>query len=122
MQEATSSVTLAFDRFGCDCLAAESAVAGSCCAEVLRAAARHYLAQLNSGRLATRVPDFARETLDSPQLVVGLELDAEDLAKLRLEAQRQGLAVEQLLAHAALLYVAEAGSVRPGAPTLTLVD
>lgn len=117
-----SSVTLAFDRFGCDCLAAESAFAGLARTEILRAATRHYLAELNSGRLATRVPHFARCKLTAPELEVGLELDGGDLAKLSLEAQRQGLEVEQLLAHAALLYVADGSCGRSATAPLTLVD
>ena len=120
--ETMSSVTLTFDRFGCDCLAAESAVAGRCCSEVLRAAALHYLAELNTGRLATRVPSFARGKPTAPELEVGLELDPAVLERLSLEAERQGLEVERLLAHAALLYVAEVGAGRPAAPSLTLVD
>jgi hypothetical protein len=101
------SVMLAFDSFGSECLAAESG-AVDCTADFLRAAAHHYLAELGRGRLATRVPAFARFGRGVRMVEVGLDLGVEELTALRAEAERQGLCLELLLAHAALLYLADA--------------
>jgi hypothetical protein len=114
-----STVTLAFDRFGCDCIAAESATAGICSSEFLRTAARRYLDELGKGRFSRRVPDFARTALASPAVEIGVELEGDDLAALNDEADRQGVPLEQLLAHAALCYVAENGA---GRAKLSLVE
>jgi hypothetical protein len=108
----TRNVTLAFDRFGSECLAAGSAGVGCSTAEFLRAAARHYLDELARGRLTTRVPALAGLGRGVHTIEVGLDLGVEELAALRAEAERQGLRLELLLAHAALLYVADSRSGR----------
>jgi hypothetical protein len=111
-----SSVVLGFDGFGHESLAAEAA-GGTCIGEVLRLAVRHYLSQLDSDRFTVRVPAFARTPRRSPPMSVGVDLEESDLAVLTSEAERQGLAVEELVGHAALFYLADrhAGRVALGA-------
>jgi hypothetical protein len=108
-----SSVVLGFDGFGHESLAAEAAGRGACFAELLQAAVRHYLSQLEGDRFSLRVPAFARSARRSPPMSVGVALDECDLAALSSEAERQGLAVEELLGHAALFYLADQDAGRP---------
>lgn len=118
---ATDRVVLAFGGFGRDSLIAESDLYGSEISDVLRLAVRHYLSQLGGERFVVQVPFFARSALPAPEMQVGLELEQQDLAAVTSEAERQGLAVEELLAHAALLYLsdAEAGRARQAGPQVT---
>ena len=111
-----SSVVLGFDGFGHESLAAESG-GGTCIAEVLQRAVRHYLSQLDSDRFTLRVPAFARTPRRSQPMSVGVDLDESDFAVLTSEAERQGLGVEELLGHAALFYLADrhSGRVASGA-------
>jgi hypothetical protein len=112
-----SSHVVAFDGFGQKSLAAQAD--GGPVSEVLQEAVRHYLSELGSDRFVLRVPDFVRSPRSKPGIPVGLELDEGDRAALTCEADRQGLAVEDLLGHAALLYLADAdadaGSLSSGA-------
>jgi hypothetical protein len=100
------SLVLAFDRFGRDCLALETATGGGV-ADFLRCAIRHYLSEVDSDRVAIRVPSFVRSRLPAPEFQIGLELDQADLARLTATAEHQGVAVEELCRHAALLYLSD---------------
>jgi hypothetical protein len=104
---ANDEVMLAFAGFGRDTLMAESDGGGAGAGDVLQAAVRHYLEQLAGERFVVRVPFFARSKLPAPELRVGCKLEPQELAAVSSEAERQGLAVEELLAHAALLYLAD---------------
>ncbi len=102
-----NNLVLGFDGFGRDYLAAEAALVGGGLADVLQLAVRHYLSELDRDRFALRVPEFARTRRRTPELEFGVDLDEAALAALTSEADRQGLAVEELLGHAALLYLAD---------------
>jgi hypothetical protein len=99
--------SLSLDSFGRDTLAAEAALVGAGTGEVLRLAVRHYLSELEGDRFALRVPAFARGARRRPGTEVGVELEERDRAALVSEADRQGLDMEDLLGHAALLYLAD---------------
>lgn len=68
----------------------------------------HYASRLAAGRPPAEVPRFAAsEPLPDPVVVVDLAL-APDLEELmEREAERQGVPLERLTAHAVLVYLAE---------------
>jgi len=68
----------------------------------------HYASRLAAGRRPAQIPGFLTdEPLPDPVLVVEVAL-APDLEELmEREAERQGVSLERLAAHAVLVYLAE---------------
>jgi hypothetical protein len=85
-------------------------------AEFVADAAEYFLAEREQGRSARLVPDFARN--DGPGAAhVAFELDLPDGTWHRLneESVRQAVAVERLLAHAALYLIGDLNAGRVSA-------
>lgn len=77
---------------------------------ILALACSYYEAELSGGRAATVVPRFGQPPLERESRAtrtLTLELGAECLRRLEQEAVRQGVALERLCEHAALLYLAD---------------
>jgi hypothetical protein len=73
---------------------------------VLGRAAEHYLAEGGSERTSRRLPRFRREPA-AAAAPVEIDLEPEVWHALQEEAERQGVPVERVLEHAALLLVAD---------------
>jgi hypothetical protein len=112
-------VRLQLDDFGREALEAQMR-GGSSPDAVIRAAARYYLADRDSGRIAWRVPRFTHLG-DSSVAVTEVELDDETMEALEEEAQRQGIPSARLAEHALLYFVADLDSGR-AAPRLANAD
>jgi hypothetical protein len=71
-------------------------------------ALRHYVARLESGWLPPKYPDFLRFSSSPNPATADLELqlDAEAQATLQREGLRNGTPIEQIAAHAVLVYLA----------------
>ena len=68
----------------------------------------HYTSKLKAGRAPIEVPRFDNGLgTKDPELVLNLELAPEIEELLVREAARQGASLEDLVAHAVLLYLAE---------------
>ena len=97
--------------FGAASVRAQARLEHRSLSSLMGAAVRRYVAGLGKERPAARVPRFARgaatEKADEAALEFELTLDDEQWATLSDEAERQGVTVEALAAHAALLYVAD---------------
>ncbi len=75
--------------------------------QLVAQASAYYASELDGGRAASTVPRFAREIRGGESRTLTLELDAASLARLQQEAERQEMPLERLLAHAAILYLAD---------------
>lgn len=110
-------VRLCFDRFGSAALAGHAAERGSEATDVIVAAARHLLAELGRGRMAVRLPHWARPSDEgSPRVHMHCELPPDTAEALEGLAAQQGVPVRHLLEHAALLYLADVDAGRLGEP------
>jgi hypothetical protein len=68
----------------------------------------HYTGRLRAGRPPIGLPRFADDgATPIPEVVLDLTLPPEVGELLEREAQRQGVAVERLVAHSVLIYLAE---------------
>lgn len=69
----------------------------------------HYTGKLKAGRPQVEFPHFDDDegTSRDPEVVIDLALAPEVEVLLEREAKRQDVAVEQLVAHAVLIYLAE---------------
>jgi hypothetical protein len=107
------SVRLELDDFGKQALEAQVR-RGSTRDAVIRTAARYYLADRGSGRLAWRPP---RLVLGDEQShgIVDVELDEHTREALEEEAKRQGMAAPRLAEHALLYFLADLDSGRAAA-------
>lgn len=84
------------------------AFVGSDIAAGVRAALVHYTARLRSGLMPARFPRFcAAVRRGSGEAVFEIPLDPEVERSLELEARRQNASLEQLVAHAVLVYLAD---------------
>ena len=91
----------------------------------LRQAALYYLCERDSGRLAWRVPPFARlrpRGRHDGQVEVALELDEDVWRRLEAESDRQRVALSQLLEHAALFFLSDLDSSSRRARALECLD
>lgn len=105
------SVRLELDDFGKEALEAQVR-RGSTRDAVIRTAARYYLADRDSGRLAWRPPRFARTEHQFAGAVTNVELDEDTMQALEDEARRQGVAIHRLAEHALLYFLADLDSGR----------
>lgn len=105
------ALTLRFDEFGWESLESEAGRNGDGLDELLSHAAAYFYAEPSMSRTAARVPGFKPGARGTPR-EVRLEGDADCWNGLEAEARRQGIPLERLLEHAALLYLAEINSGR----------
>ena len=106
------SLSLALDEFGAAALEQHAERFSAPPAEVATRAARYYVSDLDSGRLALRVPRLAKGVGGKPALSLRVELDDDSLRQLDAEATRQDVPVEALLRHAVLYFLADLDSGR----------
>lgn len=102
------SLVLAFDDFGWQALEDEARAEGWELGELLAIACRYYVRELDrDGRVELSAPDWKPPERGS---VRELELDLPDESwrTLDREADLQGISLERLVAHAALLFLADA--------------
>jgi hypothetical protein len=105
------ALTLSFDEFGWQRLESEARHDGAGLDDLLSRAAAYFYDERPTGRAATLAPAFKPDARGEPR-EVHLEEDAECWEGLEGEAQSQGIPVERLLEHAALLYLADSDSGR----------
>jgi hypothetical protein len=105
------SVRLELDDFGKEALEAQVR-RGSTRDAVIRTAARYYLGDRESGRLAWRPPPFARRGEQAADAITDIDLDEDTMEALEAEARRQGVAAHQLAEHALLYFLADLDSGR----------
>jgi hypothetical protein len=108
------SLRLELDDFGKEALE-EQVRRGSTRDAVIRTAARYYLADRDSGRLAWRPPRFVRTEHQFAGAVTHVELDEDTMEALEDEARRHGVATHRLAEHALLYYLADLDSGRAAA-------
>jgi GNAT superfamily N-acetyltransferase len=105
------SVRLELDDFGKEALEVQ-ALRGSTRHAVIRTAARYYLADRGSGRLAWRPPPFASRGEQAGDAITDIELDEDTMDALEAEARRQGVGTHRLAEHALLYFLADLDSGR----------
>jgi hypothetical protein len=106
------SLSLALDEFGASALEQEAARLSVSPTELGSRAARYYLADRESGRVALRVPRLSREAEGKRELQMSIDLDLDSWRDLESEATRQDVSVEALLEHAILYFLADLDSGR----------
>jgi hypothetical protein len=104
-------VTLRFDGFGWKSLESEAERQGETIDESLTRAIAYFGSMLPTTRPAVRAPRFKPRDQGTPH-EVALELTGECWEKLEEETERQGILLEQLLEHAAMLHLSDAESGR----------
>jgi hypothetical protein len=104
-------ITLRFDEFGWESLESQARRDGETVEDLLSRAAAYYDAERPTRRAATRAPPFKPGGRGTPR-EVRPELGRECWERLEGEAERQDVALERLLEHAALLYLADIDSGR----------
>jgi hypothetical protein len=105
------SVRLELDDFGSEALDAQVR-GGSTRDAVIRTAARYYLADRGSGRLAWRPPRFVRAGEPAAGPVTDVTLDDETMEALEEAAAHHGVATHRLAEHALLYFLADLDSGR----------
>jgi hypothetical protein len=105
------SVRLELDDFGREALEAQVR-SGSSRDAVIRTAARYYLADRESGRVAWRPPRFARRDDYPAGTITDVELDQDTMEALETEARRHGIPAPRLAEHALLYFLADLDSGR----------
>jgi hypothetical protein len=105
------SVRLVLDDFGKEALQAQVR-GGSSHDAVVRTAARYYLAERGSGRVASRPPRFVHAELRRAGAVTDVQLDKATLKALETEARRQGIPLNRLAEHTLLYFLADLDSGR----------
>ena len=108
---ATRELTLRLDEFGWGILESQARRDGETLDEFLARAAAYFDAELHANRAATLVPQFRR---DDQGVAREIRVDVAPACweHLETEAARQGVALERLLEHAALLHLADIDSGR----------
>ena len=101
------TVTLEFDEFGHGALEEQTRHFGISSAEFLQTAAVYYLADIESGRAATRVPSIPSSPQAKDRATMELELETSAWHALGDEAQRQQVRLERLLEHAFIYFLAD---------------
>jgi hypothetical protein len=99
----TRQMRLALDRFGRTTIVATAALLGMSVNAFVGLAALWCIA----GNTAWAVPSFAGRSSGELGLEVTMSLQEDDWTALEAEAERQSVAVERLLHHAALCLVAD---------------
>ena len=105
------ALTLRFDEFGWERLESEAGRNRDALDELLSRAAAYFCAERSRSRTAALAPGFKPGARGTPR-EIRLEGDADCWKGLEAEARRQGIPLERLLEHAALLYLADIHSGR----------
>lgn len=103
-------ITTTFDEFGWSGLEDEARAERLALDQLVALACTYYASELAADRTATVVPRLGQppaERVEREARTLVLELDEECLRRLEEEAERQGLPLERLCEHAALLYLAD---------------
>ena len=100
-------ISITFDEFGWSALEEQASAERLELDGLVAMACSYYESELAAGRAATVVPRFGQPAVERETRTLVLELGAECLRRLEQEAERQGLAIERLCEHAALLYLAD---------------
>jgi hypothetical protein len=108
---AKKTVTLRFGGFGWESLESQAVQHGETLDESLSRAMAYFDAMLPTTRAAAIAPRFKPRDEGAPR-EIPLELTHESWERLEHEAERQGVPLEQLLEHAALLHLSDAESGR----------
>jgi hypothetical protein len=108
-------LSLSFSRFGWSGLEERAGGDGFDLAQVTEQACTYYASELDSGRLATKVPRSDVDASTGTARLLSLELDDECAERLNREAQRQGVSLERLVRHATLMYLADLDAGRVAA-------
>jgi len=105
-------LSLSLDEFGASALREHAERYSLSPPEFGSRAARYYLADRDSGRVALRVPRLPKAAAgrSAPRLTV--DLDPESLRELQAEAKRQDVSVEAMLEHAIMYFLADIDSGR----------
>lgn len=99
------------DAFGARALREYASGCGGSVSDVLRVAARYYLADAEGGRMVWRVPRISGQP-GGDSRGVDLEIDDETWQALEDEAHRQGIEFGPLAEHAILYFIADWDSGR----------
>jgi hypothetical protein len=105
------SMVLALGGFGSEAIEEHARRYTLSIETVVGRAAEHYVAEGGSQRMSRRLPRFQREPA-AAAAPVEIDLEPEVWQALQEEAERQGVPVERILEHAALLLVADLDSGR----------
>jgi hypothetical protein len=100
-------LTLSLDEFGASTLEAEAERYSVSTTGLARHAVHYYLSDLDSGRMALRVPRLPQAGPRGPALELALDLDADSWNELDREAERQEVPLERLLEHAIVYFLAD---------------
>ena len=100
-------ISIRFDEFGWSELEREASAEGLQLDRLVSLACAYYKSELANERMATLVPRFDQSAAERETRTLELELDAESLRLLEQEAERQELALERLIEHAAIFYLAD---------------
>jgi hypothetical protein len=106
----TRDVTLHLDEFGRRAFEQFTRRRSGSATAAVRTACLYYLADRDSGRPAWRAPKLA--AAPRPAAAVKVSLDSATWAALAEEAERQGLAAEDLALHAVVYFLADLDSGR----------
>jgi hypothetical protein len=100
-------IPITFDEFGWSALEDQAHAERLGVDRLVAQACSYYGSELAAGRTATRVPRFGQPPVERETRPLALELGAGCLRRLEQEAERQGLGLERLCEHAAMLYLAD---------------
>jgi GNAT superfamily N-acetyltransferase len=104
-------LTVSLDEFGWESLESQARRDGETLDEFLARAAAYFDAELHANRAATLVPKFRRDGQGTAR-EIRFEVSRACWEHLEAEAGRQGVPLERLLEHAALLHLADIDSGR----------
>jgi hypothetical protein len=100
-------IPITFDEFGWSVLEDLARAERLGVDRLVALACTYYGSELAAGRTATRVPRFGQPPVERETRTLAFELSAGCLRRLEQEAERQGIALERLCEHAAMLYLAD---------------
>jgi len=104
-------ITLRLNKFGWDSLESEARRDGETLDDLLSRAAAYLDAELPTRRAAVLAPSFKPRGRGAPR-EIWFEVSRDCWQRLESEAERQGVSLERLLEHAAMLYLADIESGR----------
>lgn len=107
-------INLSLGRIGWAGLEKRSADAGVGLPEVVADAIAHFCSQLEGGRIATDVPRFAIAPAEAESRELVVELTRDCLGRLDREAAHQGIDLEELFAHAVMVFLADGEAASAG--------
>ena len=105
-------LSLSLDEFGASALREHAESYSLSPAEFGSRAARYYLADRDSGRVAVRVPRLPKAAAGKSALRLTVDLDRESWRELQAEAKRQDVSLEAMLEHAIMYFLADIDSGR----------